>query len=148
MKKRRLARKLALQALYGLDISGNNLDDALEWVKRESTGEGQIMEFGLDLVKKTYSEKENLDHDISSVVKNWDLNRVALIDRIVLRLALCEFLFFETIPPKVTINEAIDLAKEYSTEQSGRFVNGILDALYRKCSEEKRIKKKGRGLIA
>jgi len=148
MKKRRLARKLALQALYGLEISDNDLNEGLEWIKREANGEKQVLEFSLDLARKTHTQKKDLDHDISSVVKNWDLDRVALIDRIILRLALCEFLYFETIPPKVTINEAIDLAKEYSTEQSGRFVNGILDALYRKCLQEKRIKKTGRGLIA
>ncbi|RKY82708.1 transcription antitermination factor NusB [candidate division KSB1 bacterium] len=146
MKKRRLARKLALQALYGLEISGNNVDSALKWVEQESQGVEQVYLFSGDLVKKTFTGREDLDKEISTVVKNWDLERVALIDRIVLRLALCEFLYFETIPPKVTINEAIDLAKEFSTEQSGRFVNGILDALYKKCLNQGRIKKSGRGL--
>ncbi|HET56271.1 MAG TPA: N utilization substance protein B, partial [Ignavibacteria bacterium] len=73
--------------------------------------------------------------------------RIALLDRLILRLALCELLFFEEIPPKVTINEAIDLAKKFSTEDSGRFVNGILDAVLRKLKQENRLAKHGRGLL-
>jgi len=84
---------------------------------------------------------------VTSVVENWEFGRIALIDRLILRLALCELLHFDEIPPKVTINEAIDLAKKYSTSQSGRFVNGILDSLYQKYKSENRIKKRGRGLI-
>jgi len=147
MKKRRLARKLALQALYGLELSENDIQQALVWIEQEAGGEKEVMSFSAALTRHTFTKRENLDEDIRKVVKNWDLERVALLDRLVLRLALVEFLFFDTIPPKVTINEAIDLAKEFSTEQSGRFVNGILDALYRKCLKEKRINKSGRGLL-
>ena len=85
--------------------------------------------------------------EVSKMVKNWDFKRVALVDRLVIRMAFCELLYFDEIPPKVTINEAIELAKTFSTEQSGRFVNGILDSLYKKFKTDKKIVKTGRGLI-
>ena len=84
---------------------------------------------------------------MSQVVTNWQFDRIALMDRLILRMALCELINYEEIPPKVTINEAIDLAKKYSTYESGRFVNGVLDALYRKLKKDKKITKSGRGLI-
>jgi N utilization substance protein B len=84
---------------------------------------------------------------VAKAAENWKYERIALVDRLVLRIALCELLYFDDIPPKVTINEAIDLAKKFSTAESGRFVNGMLDALFKKYSDEKRIRKKGRGLL-
>jgi N utilization substance protein B len=147
MKKRRKSRELVLQGLYAWEISENPIEAILEDINRWCENDEEIAEFASNLLKKTISEKESLDQYVSSMVKNWEFKRIALIDRIILRAALCELLYFETIPPKVTLNEAIDLAKKYSTSESGRFVNGILDALYKKLHAEKKIIKKGRGLI-
>jgi N utilization substance protein B len=74
-------------------------------------------------------------------LNNWDMVRIALLDMIIMGLGVCEFLFFETIPVKVTINEYIDIAKEYSTPQSGQFVNGILDAIHKDLANEAKIEK-------
>jgi len=147
MKKRRRARELALQELYGWEISGNTIEVVLKRMTDENEAEEEIVTFASELLTRTILSKVTLDEDVVSVVENWEFGRIALIDRLILRLALCEFLHFEEIPPKVTINEAIDMAKKYSTSQSGRFVNGILDSLYQKYKSENRIKKRGRGLM-
>jgi N utilization substance protein B len=147
MKKRRRARELALQGMYSLEISGNSLELVLEQIFQGRTEDEDISSFTTDLLRKTVEHKASLDQDVASVVENWEFGRIALVDRLILRLALCELFYFEEIPPKVTINEAIDLAKEYSTAQSGRFVNGILDSLYRRFKSENKIKKRGRGLM-
>ncbi len=147
MKKRRIARELVLQGLYAMEISGNPIETILEEMSQRAENDKEIVEFASSLIRKTALQKDDLDYLVSMMVENWEFNRVALIDRIILREALCELLNFETIPPKVTINEAIDLAKQFSTADSGRFVNGILDALYKKLSGEKKIIKTGRGLI-
>ncbi len=84
---------------------------------------------------------------ITSKIENWELDRIALMDRLILRLGIVELLEFEDIPPRVTINEAIELAKNFSTAKSGKFVNGVLDAILIDLKSEGRITKKGRGLI-
>lgn len=147
MRKRRKARELALQVLYGREISNNPIDMALEYVSQEAGGDEEIAGFAKDLILKTLKNQDALDENVAAVVEHWEFERIALIDRLILRIALCELLHFEIIPPKVTINEAIELAKEYSTAQSGRFVNGILDSLFKKLSTENKIKKRGRGLV-
>jgi len=138
---------LALQGLYSWEVSGNAVDVVLEELSERGKEDVQIVTFASDLLKKAVEQKETLDGDVASTVENWEFDRIALVDRLILRLALCELLYFDEIPPKVTINEAIDLAKKYSTSQSGRFVNGILDSLYKRFKEEKKIVKRGRGLV-
>lgn len=148
IKPRRKARELALKGLYAWEVSDNSKNDILDFMRKEECGnDAEIFKFASDLVIKTMELKETLDKEIASATKNWELHRIAKMDRYILRLALCEFLAFEDIPPKVTINEAIDLAKTFSTAESGRFVNGILDALYQRLKSNKRLAKKGRGLI-
>lgn len=147
MGKRRRARELVLQGLYSWEINKDNFGKILETFSSEIHDDSETVEFASALLRKAVQHQEELDCDIQFVVKNWDLGRMAMLDRLVLRLAVAEFLYFEEIPPKVTINEAIDLAKKFSTEQSGQFVNGILDALYKKYKQENRIVKKGRGLV-
>ena len=87
-----------------------------------------------------------INEEIKLKLENWDYSRVAIIDKIILRMALVEILFCEDIPPEVTMNEAIELGKKFSTEQSNRFINGIIDAVYKKWKKEGRIVKSGRGL--
>ena len=78
---------------------------------------------------------------------NWDFDRIAVIDRIILRMAMCEFIYFDDIPPKVSIDEAIEISKKFSTEKSGKFINGILDSVLNEWNQENKINKKGRGLV-
>ena len=100
------------------------------------------MEFAISLLNTTIEKKEVSMELLKPKLKNWDAERIAALDLIIIQMGICEFLFFETIPTKVTINEYIDLAKEYSTPQSGQFINGILDNIHKELSAEGKIVKK------
>ncbi len=98
-------------------------------------------QFAVGLLETTLEKKDLVMDYIKPKLKNWDSERIAVLDMILMRMGVCEFLFFETIPPKVTINEYIDLAKEYSTQQSGQFVNGILDSIHKDFVREEKMHK-------
>jgi transcription antitermination protein NusB len=100
------------------------------------------MDFAIDLMECVIDKKEYCLELIKPKLKNWDAERIASLDMILMQMGVCEFMYFETIPPKVTINECIDLAKEYSTEQSGHFVNGILDNIHKELLAKDKIHKK------
>lgn len=104
-------------------------------------------EFGEALLRKVNEMDEELLQIIEPTLNNWDADRVAVIDMILLKMALCELMSFPTIPSKVTLNEFVEISKLYSTEKSKDFINGILDRLMKKLNKEGKIKKKGRGLI-
>lgn len=104
--------------------------------------------YGEELLNKVVSDEEYLMSLIDPVLENWDSDRVALVDMIFIKMAICEFLSFVTIPTKVTLNEYVELSKDYSTEKSKDFINGVLDKLMRLMKEEGLIKKEGRGLLA
>jgi N utilization substance protein B len=99
-------------------------------------------EFAKDLLKCVNDKKDFCLELIKPKLKNWDAERIAALDMILMQMGLCEFLYFETIPPRVTINEYIDLAKDYSTPQSGHFVNGILDNIHKELLSDNKIHKK------
>lgn len=109
-------------------MSGNTAQACFEDILVDAK-EDQNLILCRRLVDKISSDDECLDEWIRRSVEKWDLSRLAIIDLIILRIAIAEFIYFDDIPYKVTINEAIELAKRYSTNQSGRFVNGILDAV-------------------
>ena len=98
-------------------------------------------DFAMELLKTTIDKKEVALEYIKPKLKNWDPERIAVLDMLLMRMGVCEFLFFETIPPKVTINEYIDLAKEYSTQQSGQFINGILDNIHKELVKDDKMHK-------
>lgn len=98
-------------------------------------------EFAVNLLKTVQEKSEYLESLIIPKLKNWDPERIALLDMILMKMGVSEFLYFETIPPKVTINEYIDLAKEYSTPQSGQFVNGILDNIHKELVAQGKMQK-------
>ncbi len=98
--------------------------------------------FAKELVETVINKKEVSMELLKPKLKNWDADRIATLDLIIIQMGICEFLFFETIPTKVTINEYIDLAKDYSTPQSGQFINGILDNIHKELSTQNRINKK------
>ena len=99
------------------------------------------MLFAKSLLSTVAEKQEHLDTFILPKLQNWDAERLATLDMILMRMGVAEFLFFDTIPPKVTINEYIELAKEYSTEQSGQFVNGILDGIHKELVQEGKLQK-------
>jgi N utilization substance protein B len=105
-----------------------------------------VMEFGQQLLEKVITADADLLGIIEPSLKNWDADRVAVLDMIMLKMALAEFLYFASIPTKVTLNEFVDISKLYSTDKSKEFVNGILDRLLRQLTDEKMINKSGRGL--
>ncbi|MBI3877257.1 MAG: transcription antitermination factor NusB [Verrucomicrobia bacterium] len=152
MGTRREARERAVQFLFQFDLNvPQNTDEALEqfWQSQRSAaiehekgpatwgqtvelppptaGEAAVRLFAEPLIRGTLEHRERVDDEIRRFAKNWDLHRMAVVDRNILRLAIYEMLFRDDIPPVVSINEAVDLAKKFSTEESGRFVNGILD---------------------
>jgi transcription antitermination protein NusB len=106
-----------------------------------------VREFGEQLLRKTCQEDQPLFEHIEPMLKNWEADRVAILDMIMLKMALCELLHFPTIPTKVTLNEFVEISKSYSTDKSKDFINGILDRLMKKLQKEEKIVKEGRGLI-
>jgi N utilization substance protein B len=98
-------------------------------------------EFAKSLLNTVLEKKEHLEAFIVPKLKNWDAERIAALDMIIMKMGVAEFLYFETIPPKVTINEYIDIAKEYSTQQSGQFVNGILDNIHKELVQQGNLHK-------
>ncbi|MDZ7289934.1 MAG: transcription antitermination factor NusB [candidate division KSB1 bacterium] len=143
---RRRARELVLQACYAHELSGNPPEQILSDVILSRAEPGAVREFAVELFRLTVAEIHTYDAMIRRKAVNWEFNRIAIMDKLILRMALCEFLRFPDIPPKVTIDEAIEIAKKYSTEKSGRFVNGILDAVLSDLRNEGRLNKRGRGL--
>jgi len=129
VKKRTRARELALQFLYQVDLRGEELLSEAEAFVREEEPDRASSQFALTLIRGTRAERPELDRMIREVAQNWDIERMAVIDRNVLRLATYELLHCADIPPKVSINEAIELGKRYSTQNSGGFINGILDKI-------------------
>jgi N utilization substance protein B len=146
MSSRRRARELALRAAYALEMSGNPLHTIIEDSILSRGESARVSEFATALVKAIFEHRGELDRMIRARATNWDFERIAVLDRLILRLAVCEFLFFEDIPPKVTIDEAIEIAKKYSTEKSGTFINGILDGILADLRAGDRLRKSGRGL--
>lgn len=149
MINRRQVRETVLKAIYALQVGKDTPRHVADTIikKADFTKEKDLRRFAEKLFFQTVEHEEELDEIISKHIVNWDIHRLALIDRMVLKMALCEFIYFEEIPTKVSINEAIEIAKRYSTAKSGRFINGILDAALTDLKDAGRINKKGRGLI-
>jgi transcription antitermination factor NusB len=127
MGKRRKAREIVLQALYEAEFSEKPREEIFaNQLERRGPAE-DTAEHAQALFYATIEHLEDLDDRIESSLQNWDMERVALIDKNILRFALAEILYFEEVPSKVIINEAIEIAHRYSSSDAGRFINGILD---------------------
>lgn len=111
-------------------------DEAIDLAFAQEPRDAQTLAFARDLVEGVVRQRERIDAVIEKYARDWTLERMANVDRNVLRLAICELLFMPDIPPSVTVDEAVELAKKYSTAESGRFVNGILGNLIRNLDEE------------
>lgn len=173
---RRLAREKVLQiimAYYSCESDLNELFDHIfyrefnfgEEEETEETGKffrpeeilemesdipvkwrNEDVEFGNLLANMVINKQEYLNELMDEFTQNWELDRIAKIDRFLVQSAICELLYFEEIPPKVSINEAIEISKKYSTDRSKMFVNGVLDSILKKLESDNKIIKKGRGL--
>ena len=130
MRKRTHARECALQILYQCEVNPGPPEEiiAAYW-QQNSHLNTEIREFSRALVEGTLKHLKRIDEVIARYAENWQLNRMAVIDRNILRFATYELLYLDDIPPKVTINEAVDIAKKFSQEESGKFVNGVLDKI-------------------
>lgn len=129
---RRQARETALQALFQIDVGKNQPEFALQNTAEEFGAGPQELEFARQLVTGTLEQMDKIDHIISSVSKEWQLSRMANVDRNILRLALYEMMFREDIPNNVSVNEAVELAKIFGGPDSSKFVNGILGKVIEK----------------
>lgn len=143
---RRYLREKALQTLYAFELTGDPIDQ-VKMQQLEELDKKDDRKFCDDLIKYTVENNDKYETIIKETVDNWDMERIALIDAIIIKMCLTEFFHFEDIPPKVSINESIDIAKDFSTRNSGKFVNGVLDAILERLQKEKLINKKGKGLI-
>jgi transcription antitermination protein NusB len=152
MPTRRLVRERAMQALYayeiGREVGGESIDFlASRLVFPEFQSNSELLEFAQSLMRRVFNNVEECDKIIVSLAENWDFHRIAPIDKVLLRIGITEMIYFPEIPTRVTINEAIEIAKRYSTDKSGIFINGVLDAALSKLKQDGRLKKTGRGLI-
>lgn len=148
MAQRREAREAVLQALYASEVGKGQWTQIIKSIiKPKFSSDNETFKFAERLFLKIVNNQDEIDDVIRAHIKNWRIERLTTVDRLVLRMAITEFLYFEQIPTKVTINEAIEVAKKFSTKKSGNFVNGILDSALEQLKEDGRIEKKGRGLI-
>ena len=131
MKRREQARQIALQALYQLDVRKEEVEAGIIEFLRESTQEPEVYFFARRLVEGAWGWRAEADRLIAEAAGNWRLERMAVLDRNVLRLATYEIAQCPDIPPRVAIDQAIELAKRFSAAESGGFVNGILDRILR-----------------
>ena len=136
MRKRTMARESALKILYAIDITKEEPDKCINnfWMSQDKI-EQEIKNYADDIVRGVCRNKERIDKLVSECATNWELGRMAVIDRNILRLGTYELIFAEGIPPKVAINEAIDIAKRYGDKDSGKFVNGVLDKISKERSK-------------
>lgn len=139
MHARRKAREVALQVLYSLNFVNLDVEKALDLFWGNFVAPKGAREFASLLVEGTWRHRDELDALIGSSSDNWSLSRMSKVDISILRLAVFEFLYCPDIPSKVSLNEAIDLGKTFGSENSGSFINGILDALNLKIEKENGI---------
>ncbi len=131
MRQRTRSRECALQVLYQVDIRRFDAQEALAQFWEQHQAPQEVREFASQLVNGTMTHLSEIDLLIASHADNWDLPRMAIVDRNILRLGTFELLHLAEVPPKVCINEAVELAKRFGDSESGRFINGILDAIHR-----------------
>ena len=129
MGTRRRARELAMQALFYMDINNDSSQELVERFCQNFSPSPKTMPFFLKLVSGVLEAKPEIDVLIERFSKNWKINRMSLVDRNVMRIAIYELLYCMDIPSKVSINEAVDVGKKFGSEESGAFINGIIDSI-------------------
>jgi N utilization substance protein B len=137
-------REFAFKMLYASEFNQDPIDVQIKYLDAKTQEKASA--YVRNVISIYDSSKDQFDELIKEKLKNWDIKRIAIIDKVILRLAIAEIIHIEEIPPEVSINEAIELAKKYSTAGSGKFINGLLDAIYRKYKQKKRPKSKKEGI--
>ena len=135
MGKRRSSRELALKFLYQFELNEGDLDEQIKLFLERNSSQEDVENFMKELVVSLINKIEEIDGIIRKFSDHWVLDRMTVIDRNILRMGTCELLFSFSTPPKVVINEAIDIAKKYGNEDSPEFINGILDKVYKVYKE-------------
>jgi N utilization substance protein B len=145
--RRRLARELALQSLYQIEMNEVTLNDAITTVVEEAQNEDEAQltkgkdtiatEAIIQLVEGTLAHKDQIDELLVDYLKGWQMDRLSRVDREILRLASYEMLYRDDVPPKVVVNEAIELAKHFGSDESGKFVNGVLGKMIKELDQIK-----------
>ena len=131
MGKRRTARELALKFLYQTEFNSNSPDSELNSFCDRANVSEEVQNFTQALIRNILFHKKEVDELLQKISANWAPDRMAVIDKNILRLGICELLFDPTAPPKVVINEAVEIAKKFGTEESPDFINGILDKVFK-----------------
>ncbi|CCQ91988.1 Transcription antitermination factor NusB [Nitrospina gracilis 3/211] len=134
MGKRRYSRELVVKFLYLVDMNEGPVAEQLEQFWERNTCQPEIKQYAEDLLNTIFSNKKAIDTLLEKYSDNWTLSRMAVIDRNLLRLATCEILYGNSVPPKVAIDEAVEIAKKYGSEDSPNFINGILDRVLKEKS--------------
>jgi len=137
MINRRKARELALQALFYMDMSQNDSKEAVKLFCENFVTSKKDLSFFFRLVNGVVKARPEIDSVVERFSSNWKISRMAIVDKNIIRIAVYEMFFCSDIPSKVSINEAIDIGKKFGTEESGAFINGILDSMRIALKEEK-----------
>jgi transcription antitermination protein NusB len=132
---RRKGREFAMQALYASEVGGDTLDKAADTLMQDDPVSLEMRDYGMRLCRVVRSRADEIDALISACAERWDVARIAVVDRIILRISVAELMTEPDVPAKVCINEAVEIARKFSTENSSRFVNGVLDAVSRKLAD-------------
>jgi transcription antitermination factor NusB len=130
MGKRRRARELAIQVLFHLEYNPGDPEESFDTICKSFLPPKEIRPFSKSLVLGVWENKKDLDRLIGQASKHWRIERMSRVDRNILRIAVFEVVYMGDIPPKVSIDEAVELGKKYGTEESGAFINGVLDHIY------------------
>ncbi len=136
MGKRRLSRELALKFLYQFELNEGELDEQIKLFLKQNPSKEDVENFMRGLVLPLINKVKEIDEVIEKYSNNWILDRMTIIDKNILRMGVCELLFNFSTPPKVVINEAIDIAKKYGNEDSPEFINGVLDKVYKEIGQK------------
>ena len=137
-KQKRQARIITLQIIYAHELEGSDLNDTCEFMLDEGNPPmDNVIKYGKQLSNLIFQHAVEVDEIIKNRSKNWDFDRITLIDKLILRMALVEMIHMDEIPPKVSIAEGVEIAKQFSTEDSSSFINGILDAVYNEMVKKK-----------
>ena len=142
MGNRRKARELVTQILFHMEYVPGNPEKSFELICENFNAPKSLRDFSKELVQGVYENKNRIDKLIKRASRNWRLERMSRVDRSILRLGVYEMLYMENIPHKVSIDEAVELGKKYGTEESGAFINGVLDNIYMAYIQDE--KKKGK----
>ncbi|MGL1934046.1 MAG: transcription antitermination factor NusB [Fibrobacterales bacterium] len=133
---KRQARVMAMQALYALDVTGSTIPQVLPGVIESLDPKEEQKKYGMDLIDLAVEHNATITETITTHSENWDLERIAVLDNVIIRVAVTELLYVKEIPPKVAISEAVAIAKKYSTEESGSFINGVLAGIAKPLFKE------------